>query len=208
MKTRKFIRLKKKRPTKKDAIDFLSKGHWGVASEDYVSPKEREKRIEETASQIQVLLKKNMPRGKNLDLIILKGHILLEFMLNQFISLKAPVEVDIEKQRFTFSQKIDIAYMLGLMLDPIFYATLDIVNSLRNQVAHKLTVDRQLVDQLIKYNSDEDEIEQLDDSARAKWLKSIIRFWCGGIMGAIRGMHVELYEELYEEGKLRIQKKR
>lgn len=165
MKSRRFTRYKWKRPSEKDA-------------------------------NMEQLLKANMPRSNNLDLVILKGHILLEYMLNQFITLMAPTQIDIKKLNISFRHKIEIVHMLGMLkFPPFFYVTLDIFNSLRNQVAHELTINRGLVDKLIKYNSEEIGSVPEDDKVRAKAIKKIVRFWCWVLMGYIQGHHHAEFSE-------------
>jgi hypothetical protein len=87
--------------------------------------------------------------------------------------------------------------MLGLPADPIFLPSLDVLNTIRNQVAHTLVIDRRLIDKLIRMNSeDPDEVKSLTDAKRVTALKRIARFYCAMMLGMIQGLHaVELFEE-------------
>src|SRR5258708_2179131 len=97
--TRRFIRLKKKRSTQLDAQEYLRKGHAGIGPRDYVTPEERLQRLAELNHEIRELIGQHLPRGRRLDLIVLKGHLLVEFMLDQYITLMSHAEVDMEKER-------------------------------------------------------------------------------------------------------------
>lgn len=193
----KFIKTNVARPKLSDALEFLKKGHYTVSRENYVSPKERIKEVEELEAQIKTLLKQEIPKSRNLDLVILKCHLLVEYMMNQFITLTAKHKFDISKERFTFSQKLSIVHAFGFHLDPTMLPSIEVLNRLRNQVAHTLALDRDLVDTLLKINSeDPDSFTVSGDNERVRGIKSITWFICANIMAAISVHHDAAYAEL------------
>jgi hypothetical protein len=75
----------------------------------------------------------------------------------------------------------------------------DLLNQIRNQVAHTLTLDRRLIDRLIRINNDdpEDLPKALTDAQRATALKQITRFFCGKVLGVIEAkQYIELEDHL------------
>ncbi len=194
---RRFIRLKKKRPTAQDAREFLRKGRAGVGPRDFVTPEERLQRLDELNREIRELIRQHLPRGRRLDLIVLKGHLLVEFMLNQYIMLMSQSEVDMERERFSFPQKMTIVHALGFPYDPLFFPCLEILNSLRNQVGHTLRLDSTIVDRLLALTDDgSDEGREINDAYRATALRGIIRSLCLQVLGVIEGLHAgEIYSD-------------
>lgn len=78
----------------------------------------------------------------SVELTILKGHILIEYMLNHFIDKVTEEKVDFESNRFSFSQKIYLAELLGIKSKEI-NDQINLVNKLRNDIAHRLTYNKQ-----------------------------------------------------------------
>ena len=194
---RKFNRKNVARPKLSDAFEFIKKGHYTVSHDHFVSAKERIREVEELEVHIKTLLKQEIPKSRNLDLVILKCHLLVEYMMNQFITLSAKNKFNISKERFSFYQKLTLVHAFGFQLDPIILPSIEMLNRLRNQVAHTLSIDRDLIDTLLKINSeDPDSFAVIDDNERVRGIKSITRFICGIIMGAISGHHIDAYEEI------------
>jgi ABC-type Zn uptake system ZnuABC Zn-binding protein ZnuA len=55
--------------------------------------------------EFKTLIKKNIMKINNLDLIILKGHLLIEFLINKFLQSHSDDEtLDISKENFQFHQ--------------------------------------------------------------------------------------------------------
>ncbi len=199
---RKFRKSIKTRPTEKEALEFLSRGYYSIGPKDYISAKDRIEELKRLSNTIRVLLNKEIPKGRNLDLVILKCHILIEFMMNQYINLLSESKVDVTKERFTISQKLTIVHMLGFIFDPLILPSIEIINKLRNQVAHRLTIDRGLIDKLLKINSeDPDTFIEPNDAERAKGIKSITRFICYAFLGVIEAKHIEAHKELLNSEK-------
>ncbi len=182
---------KRKRPTLQEAEQFHELGiDAGMRTPDYISIAERKKRLECLSVDIENRLKKHLPRTRNLELVILKCHLLIEFMFNQYIDLIAPTEGLIEKERFSFKQKQTLMHMLGFPADPLLLPSTDLLNILRNQVAHTLSVDRKIIDKLIRLNAEDQKgCSRLTDPKRVAYLKQLTKFHCGMILGVIKGMH-------------------
>jgi hypothetical protein len=186
-----FHRSRRKRPTLQEAEQFIKNGHGsGMRTEDYVPVGERKKRLIALAAELEAKLKQHLPRSRNLELVVLKCHLLVEYMFNQYIDLIAPTEGVIDAERFTFKQKESLVHMLGFPPNPYFFPTADLLNSIRNTVAHTLTIDRQKVDKLILLNSEHPEdAKGLSDTQRSSALKSITKFMCWQMLGAIEAKH-------------------
>ena len=199
---KRFHKSRRKRPNQKEAEEWLKRGiGGGMTSSDYVSITERKQSLAKLSEDIQQKLKSHLPRSRNLEIVILKCHILIEYMFDQFIDLIAPTEGVIENERFTFKQKESIVYMLGFPADPVFFPSIDLLNTIRNQVAHTLSVDRALIDKLIRINSeDPDDVKGLSDQQRASAIKQITKFLCGEMLGGIEAKHeMEWMDDLVEQ---------
>lgn len=85
----------------------------------------------------QKLVFENLNKCHDIEMVIVKGHIIIEHHINRFISasIKNPGEYDDTK--FIFSQKIQLSFMLGLITD--LKEELNLINKLRNEIAHKLS---------------------------------------------------------------------
>ena len=115
-----FHRSRRKRPTIQEAEQWLKRGiGGGMRAEDYVSVAERKKRLLQLENEIKEKLKKHIPRSRNLELVNLKSHLLVEIMFYQYIVLIAPTEGGIETLSFTFKQKETLMHMIGLPSDPV-----------------------------------------------------------------------------------------
>lgn len=174
-----------------EAHHFLTKGHAsGMRKSDYVSAEDRKERLKKLSENLEGKIKAHIPRSRNLDLVILKCHLIIEYMFDEFIDLMAPTEGGTRNERFTFKQKESLVHMLGFPADPAFFPSIDMFNKLRNQVAHTLEVDRATIDDLIRINSENpQDVKDLDDTERAKAIKQITKFICFMMLGVIEGMH-------------------
>jgi hypothetical protein len=133
------------------------------------------------------LIKEHLPKSNDLELIVLKGHILLEYLLNQIIKIKSEYNLEIENTTFSFNQKIEILVILNIIENNSdIFQILKIWNNLRNQIAHKLYFDRKLVDKLIKlsvnWTKGEGHLPN-NDNERARAMKFIIPATSGYLTG-------------------------
>jgi hypothetical protein len=168
-----------------------------MAKSDYVSADDRRQRLARLAAEVPALLKLELEKVRNLDLTILKCHMLIEYMLNQFIDLTARTEDALYDSRFSFHQELCLAHMLGLPADPLLMPSLELLNTIRNSVAHTLVPNRALIDEPVRWHSEASkEVQNLSDAQRVTALKRITRGYCGRVLGMIEGQHaVEMLSE-------------
>jgi len=137
-------------------------------------------------NEFEKIILKELDGINDLELLILKGHILIEFSLNKFISDLNDGGIDVDKTNFSFYSKIYVAELLGLFKskDHLKVSIVDI-NKLRNQIAHKLSFDKKLLEKIIavyiKLNVSGSKV----DKAKSDFenLYYIIIAVCGLIMG-------------------------
>ncbi len=102
-------------------------------------------------SEYRDILMKELDGINNIELLILKGHILIEYSLNKFINDVNDGEVDIDQTNFTFYNKILVAEFLGLFKNKDHLReNLININKLRNQIAHKLFYEEELLKRIIE----------------------------------------------------------
>jgi len=96
------------------------------------------------------ILKRELEGISDLELMILKGHILIEYSLNKYIDDINDGNLDIDKTNFNFSSKIRIAEFLGLFKKKDHLKeSINDINKLRNQIAHQLKFDENLMLKII-----------------------------------------------------------
>ena len=159
--TRRFTKLqmrryqiKRKRPTLKTAHDFFKEGSFLTSPQLHsLSGKEREAELQKVTDELEAIVKRQFPRTQNLEFAILKAHLIVEYALVQYIRCFAATFVEVKDLRFTFSQKLEIAYLMGFGAnDPTLLPTVETLNKIRNQVAHTFALDRKAVDELLRIN--------------------------------------------------------
>ena len=84
---------------------------------------------------------------KDMDNLILKGHLMTERALQYYINEKAIKKVNFKKVRFTYSNKLEIAKLLGLFekKETQLYRLLKLLNGLRNSIAHSVEIDSKIL---------------------------------------------------------------
>lgn len=82
-----------------------------------------------------------LPHGQDVDLVILKGHLLIEAELNEIVSARLPnAGALVDDDRFNAAFRIKLAQALfPAGHQPWLWIALGKLNTLRNRVAHKLT---------------------------------------------------------------------
>lgn len=180
------LNSKRKRISLNDAEKFIKDGvGGGMEYSDYITDEERIKIIENVTEELINIIPNKFPRTRNLEYAILKTHLIIEYALTQFIRCSSYVLVDIDSIRLTYFQKLEISILLGLGNgDPVLIPTLELINQLRNHVAHKFIFKIELVDKIIELNSESPLIE-LNDIKRISYLKSICASICGRVIGRI-----------------------
>jgi len=86
------------------------------------------------------------------EMIVIKAHLFIEYMLDKFIESRSKSKMGIDKMNFTFNHKINISKILGLFenINELEDYVVNL-NKLRNQIAHKHTYDSDLYDKIIDY---------------------------------------------------------
>lgn len=83
--------------------------------------------------------KAHLPEGKDLTLLVLKGHLLVEEGLEELISVSCPEPEHILKSTAGFAMKARIAQSLtGHLIYRGLWPMIEALNTLRNDLAHKL----------------------------------------------------------------------
>jgi hypothetical protein len=179
--------IRRQRPTLKTAHQFFSDGYFTVDPKLHsVSDKEFEDEAEKISDELKLLLKQQFPRTQNLEHAILKGHLIIEHALVQYIRCFARTYLEVESlRRFSFSQKLEIAYLLGFGVnDPILLPTIEGINKVRNQVAHTFELNKNFLDEILQLNHEEYKaFKPKKDIERIR----AIRWICAGICGRISG---------------------
>lgn len=117
---------------------------------------------------------------------------IVKYALTQYIRCFALVAVQAEDIRFTFSQRLEIAYLLGFGAnDPILLPTIERLNKIRNQAAHSFTLDRVALDEMLRINSEDYEtFKPKNDRERIRHLRWICGFICGRVAGEAEAAYV------------------
>ena len=187
------IQTKRERPTLKTAHDYYKEGSFGVDPKLHtLSGAAREAKLKRVEDGLVTIVRTQFPRTQNLEFAILKSHLIVEYALSQYIRCFASTFVDAKDLRFTFSQKLEIAYLMGFGAnDPILVPTVETLNKIRNQVAHTFALDRSAVDEMLRINHDEyDVFKPKNDRKRVQFLRQICTYICGRIAGEILGAYV------------------
>lgn len=139
------------------------------------------------------------------DNLILKGHLLTEHALHFYIEMNSVEKLNFKKVKFTFSNKIEIAKILGLYkVRPELYTELKLLNRLRNSIAHNLKYDEKTLNEFLKgfdkykgffesekfkrlHSNSDDEIfyENKDDNVTVKGKHLILMFYMSAICMSI-----------------------
>ena len=81
--------------------------------------------------------------GHPIEVLVLRGHILIERQLNRLIELQLPNPAALELERMRFSSKVRLAEALcGHQVHEWVWIALRSLNNLRNSLAHKLDDDQ------------------------------------------------------------------
>jgi hypothetical protein len=82
--------------------------------------------------------------------IILKGHLLVEYLLDKIIEqkCKAPNKILDDSRTYSFSVKLQLVYSMGLLPDYL-YENIVRINRLRNKLAHNLDFELDLNNMLV-----------------------------------------------------------
>lgn len=181
-------KVKRSRPSLKTAHAFHERGWFEVDPERHsLSKKEHEARVLRVADELQKIVKENFPRTKNIEYAILKTHLILEHIISQYIAEFSAISIEASDVKFSFRQKLDVAYLLGFGAnDPTLLPTVENLNKLRNQIVHSFTFDEKLLDEILRINHEEYlEFQPKNDTERIRVLRWICQFTGGRVAGEI-----------------------
>jgi hypothetical protein len=180
---------KRTRPTLQTAHEWLKAGCFRIGPEDFVSDQEREKEIEESTDRILHAARQHFPRTQKIEYAILKMHLIIEFAVSEYIRAHSHVFAEVESMRFSFSDKLEIAYLMGLGVnDPVLLPTINLLNRSRNEVAHKFTFNRDTIREMATING-WNRAEVHTDRQIVSALRKICYYICGCIAGQIEGRY-------------------
>lgn len=185
--------VRRERPNFRTAHEFYREGSFSVDPRLHrLSGQERQAEIDKVGDELKELVKREFPRTQNLEYAILKSHLIIEYALTQYIRCFSAVVVSTESIRFTFAQRLEIAYLLGFgNHDPVLLPTVERLNKVRNQVAHTFDLDRGTLDEMLRINSEDyDAFTVRNDRERISRLRSICAYVCGRVAGEILAEHV------------------
>jgi hypothetical protein len=94
--------------------------------------------------QVAEFADSKLPKTEDLTLLILKGHLLIERVIEEFIAVHIADREAFREARLSSFQKIQLAIAIDGRLPPEdddgFWDAVKQMNKLRNTLAHKLTV--------------------------------------------------------------------
>ncbi len=182
-------KYKCKRPSLEDAHKFHKVGHWGLDHSDRFTAEEQVNFATAASEEVKKKCHDALPNTRNLELLILKCHVIIEFALESYIRALSAATMTDRELKLTFEEKTNVAYMMGLGIkDPLLLPSIELLNRIRNDIAHRLTVDEKKLDELIRINSDQyHEKHTFTLGERLRGLKSITWCSCGMIIGLMEG---------------------
>jgi hypothetical protein len=182
-------KLKLKRPTLKTAHEFHRAGIYPPGHDgQYLTDEEHDRGLVSIEEDLHSIVRLQFPKTQKLEYAILKAHLIVEHAIGQYIRACANVVLDVKSMRFSFSQKLDIAHLMGFGAhSPTLIPTVELLNRARNQVAHSFDIDRSIVDELLRINAEDyDTYRPKNDRERIRGLKLMCALVTGFICGYAR----------------------
>ncbi len=96
--------------------------------------------------EYQKFVSDNLVGINNIELLILKGHIMVEYSMNLYLESISKAEgSDFFRENFTFSNKLAVIKHFGIIgsRDDNLYQEIFLLNKLRNDIAHSLKYNEQ-----------------------------------------------------------------
>ena len=184
--------IKRKRPTMQSAHEFYKEGCFYTGPEHYVAGEDRRAAIENVIDDLKDVVKRQFPRTGILEYAVLKAHLIVEHAITQYIRCHSLTAVSLDEIKFSFAQKLDVAYLMGFGTNnPTLFPIAERLNKVRNQVAHRFEMDRKQLDEMLRVGSgDYDDFTVLSDRDRIRYLRLICSYVCGMTSGLIMGGYV------------------
>lgn len=182
-----FSQTRRPRPTRESAHRAHAEGGYSILREDYVEDEERNSFADRMSAELKDLVKTQFPRTGNLEYALLKCHLIVEYALTQFIRGSAHVLIESDAIRFTFAQKLEVAYLMGFGVnEPWAIPAVELLNRVRNQAAHRFDLNRKEVDEMLRIVSEGyHAFEMADDRMRVRRLRGFCVFICGYLAGRL-----------------------
>ncbi len=134
--------------------------------------------------------RRHLPRSNNLTLIVLKGHLLVEELVNRFVTVLPP-SPDALPSDLTCYQRIRLLRAL-LQQSPFddILGRIEKLNALRNKFGHNLEpvqIESQIEAFVRLFEEPGTLIPEQQRAPMARRLKSSISFLCGELYGTLQG---------------------
>ena len=183
------VQIRRPRANTQTAAEFARTGEWKTGPENYLTGQQRKEEIDDVERELQGLTRQNFPRTNNLEFAVLKAHLIVEYAITQYIRCFSHVVIEPKDLKFSFSQKVQAAYLLGLgAYDPLTLPVIDALNKCRNQVAHSFVLDRNAVDALLRMNIESPQnFKPVSDRERIKVLRALTDWLSTNIAANIAG---------------------
>jgi hypothetical protein len=177
------LHSRKKRATLAHAQQHvLNNFGYGALKRDYLREDERMRIAIEASDELRAVTRAQFPRTGNLEYAILKTHLIVEFALTRLIRCSSYMLVEPEAIRLNFSQKLEIAVLLGFAhWCPTTIPCVEILNRVRNQVAHRFSFDRTLVLEFVYLTNRDDKRAELTNRQLISRLRTFSSFFCGSV---------------------------
>jgi hypothetical protein len=150
--------------------------------------RKQKKELELSGAEFRSFILSNLMPISDIQLLIIKGHILIEYSLNKYISRCSSGSFDINSTSFSFFNTIQIADALGLFLESepdTLKEQIKIISTLRNEIAHQMSFNKNEIKSLINTFLSDTTISNIIKKKKSDLdiLKSIIVFICGQVNG-------------------------
>ena len=144
----------------------------------------------------------HLPIVKDPTLVILRGHLLLEELLDEVLKAWLKDPSVLADTRLTFHQKLKLSKgIISGSRDGFTWKPLDLLNQLRNRISHKLSPhDLELkIDEFLKcvYPEDYSEIPS-DIYSKSKAMRKAIIFHCAYLSGMIDVLKLAREEQIQQ----------
>lgn len=128
--------------------------------------------------------------------LIIKGHLLVEFIIDQVIlkRCKSPKDILKDSRAYPFSVKLQIVYSMGLVPNNI-YQNIRKINRIRNELAHNLEIDYRKIDFMF-YKDNGVEMSIIKSAQKKKYPERYyIKMLCLGTLVQLRNFYMKEFGE-------------